>query len=62
MLKNRLLPFINRHEEINNLLMDPDITSDIKRMTDLSQGHANMPQIVTKARECVKLMADIVAN
>ena len=33
MLKNRLQPFINRHEEINNLLMAPDITDDIKRMT-----------------------------
>ena len=37
MLKNRLQPFINRHEEINNLLMAPDITNDIKRMTELSK-------------------------
>ena len=37
MLKDKLQPFINRHEEINNLLMSPDITSDIKRMTDLSK-------------------------
>ena len=62
MLKNRLQPFINRHEEINNLLMAPDITNDIKRMTDLSKEQSNMLPIVTKAREYVKLMDDIDEN
>jgi peptide chain release factor 1 len=62
MLKNRLLPFINRHEEINNLLMAPDITNDIKRMTDLSKEQSNMQPIVTKAREYIKLMDDIDEN
>ena len=62
MLKNRSLPFINRHEEINNLLMAPDITNDIKRMTDLSKEQSNMQPIVTKAREYIKLMDDIDEN
>ena len=62
MLKNRLLPFINRHEEINNLLMAPDITNDIKRMTDLSKEQSNMQPIVTKAREYIKLINDIDEN
>ena len=50
MLKSRLQPFINRYEEINNLLMAPDITDDIKRMTDLSKEQSNMQPIVIKAR------------
>ena len=35
MLQDKLQPFINRSEEINELLIAPDITSDIKRMTEL---------------------------
>ena len=62
MLKNRLQPFINRHEEINNLLMTPDITDDIKRMTDLSKEQSNMQPIVAKAREYIKLIDDISEN
>lgn len=62
MLKDKLQPFINRYEEINNLLMAPDITSDIKRMTDLSKEQSNMQPIVAKAREYVKLMDDIDEN
>ena len=62
MLKSRLQPFINRYEEINNLLMAPDITDDIKRMTDLSKEQSNMQPIVIKAREYVKLMDDIDEN
>ena len=37
MLKDKLQPFINRYEEINNLLMAPDITNDIKRMKEYSE-------------------------
>ncbi len=62
MLKSRLQPFINRYEEINTLLMAPDITNDIKRMTDLSKEQSNMQPIVIKAREYVKLMDDIDEN
>ena len=62
MLKDKLQPFINRYEEINNLLMAPDITNDIKRMTDLSKEQSNMQPIVIKAREYVKLMDDIDEN
>ena len=62
MLKDKLQPFINRYEEINTLLMAPDITNDIKRMTDLSKEQSNMQPIVIKAREYVKLMDDIDEN
>ena len=62
MLKDKLQPFINRHEEINNLLMSPDITNDIKRMTDLSKEQSSIQPIVTKAKEYVKLIDDIDEN
>lgn len=50
MLKDKLQPFINRYEEINNLLMAPDITSDIKRMTDLSKEQSGILPIVNKLK------------
>jgi len=50
MLQDRLQPFINRYEEINTLLSSPDITNDIKKMTDLSREQSNMAQLVEKAR------------
>lgn len=62
MLKDKLQPFINRHEEINNLLMSPDITNDIKRMTDLSKEQSSIQPIVIKAKEYVKLIDDIDEN
>ena len=62
MLKDKLQPFINRHEEMNNLLMSPDITSDIRRMTDLSKEQSSIQPIVTKAKEYIKLIDDIDEN
>ncbi len=62
MLKDKLQPFINRYEEINNLLMAPDITSDIKRMTDLSKEQSGILPIVNKAKEYIKVLNDIDEN
>ncbi|XPV68343.1 MAG: peptide chain release factor 1 [Halarcobacter sp.] len=62
MLQNKLQPFIDRYEEINNMLISPDITSDIKRMTNLSKEQSSIEPIVTKAREYIKLLNDIEDN
>jgi len=59
MLEDKLQPFINRYEELGDLLSSPDITSDIKRMTDLSKEQSNLLPIVEKAREYQELIADI---
>ena len=59
MLKDKLQPFIARFEEITNLLMSPDITSDIKRMTSLSKEQSNIEPIVTKAKEYIKVLEDM---
>ncbi|MFW0696017.1 peptide chain release factor 1 [Aliarcobacter butzleri] len=62
MLKDKLQPFINRFEEINQLLMSSEITSDIKRMTDLSKEQSSIQPIVSKAREYIKVLEDIEEN
>lgn len=62
MLKNRLLPFIARFDEITQLLMSPDITSDIKRMTSLSKEQSSIEPIVEKAKEYIKVLENIEEN
>ena len=62
MLQNKLQPFIDRYEEINNLLISPDITSDIKKMTDLSKEQSSIEPIVNKARKYIKVLEDIEEN
>ncbi|MDD2973856.1 MAG: peptide chain release factor 1 [Erysipelotrichia bacterium] len=62
MLKDKLQPFIARSEEITNLLMSPDITSDIKRMTTLSKEQSSIEPIVRKAKEYIKVLEDIEEN
>jgi peptide chain release factor 1 len=62
MLKDKLQPFINRSEEINELLMAPDITSDIKKMTELSKEQSNIAPIVEKAKEYIQVLEDIEEN
>lgn len=62
MLKDKLQPFINRFEEINQLLMSSEITSDIKRMTDLSKEQSSIQPIVSKAKEYIKILENIEEN
>jgi len=62
MLQDKLQPFINRSEEINELLSSSEITSDIKRMTDLSKEQASIAPIVNKAKEYIQLLEDIEDN
>jgi peptide chain release factor 1 len=62
MLRNKLQTFIDRHDEINDMLISPDITSDIKRMTNLSKEQASIEPIVNKAKEYIKVLDDIDEN
>ncbi len=62
MLQNKLQPFIDRDEEINNLLLSTEITSDIKRMTALSKEQASIAPVVNKAKEYIKVIEDIEDN
>ena len=62
MLAERLQPFINRYEEINTLLIDPDILQDIKKMTQLSKEQSDLLPLVETAREYIQVFNDIEEN
>ncbi len=62
MLQDKLQPFIDRHEEINQLLISPDITSDIKLMTDLSKEQSNIEPVVDAANDYNQVIEDIEEN
>ena len=51
MLADKLTPFINRYDELSKLLSSPEITSDIKKMTELSKEQSNLTPLVEKAKE-----------
>jgi len=59
MLSDKLNPFINRYNELSDLLSSPDITSDIKRMTELSKEQSSLSNIVEKANEYKSVLAQI---
>ncbi len=62
MLADKLTPFIDRYNELSNLLSSEDIASDIKRMTDLSKEQSDLQKIVDKAHEYKQMLADIAEN
>ncbi len=62
MLKEKLLPFIDRYEEINTLLSSPEISSDIKKMTELSKEQSSISQLVEKARKYIETSEAIEEN
>ncbi len=59
MLADKLTPFINRYNELSELLSSPDITSDIKKMTELSKEQSNLAPLVEKAKEYKSIIEQI---
>ncbi len=62
MLQDKLQPFIDRFEEINDLLVSQEVINDIKRMTDLSKEQSSIQPIVDKAKEYIQVVEDIEEN
>ncbi len=62
MFKEKLQPFIDRHNEITELLSSPDIASDIKRMTDLSKEQSGLNDLVEKAKLYIETADAIEEN
>lgn len=62
MLKNKLIPFINRYDEISSLLSDTLVSSDIKKMTELSKEQSNLEDIYTCAKEYILTCKNIDEN
>ena len=62
MFQDKLLPFINRYNEITQLLSSPDISSDIKKMTELSKEQSGLNEIVEKAKRYITVSESIIEN
>lgn len=62
MLQEKLQPFLDRYEELNTLLSDPDISSDIARMTELSKEQSNIEPVKEKALEYIATLEGIEEN
>lgn len=62
MFKEKLQPFIDRHNELNTLLSSPDIASDIKRMTELSKEQSGLSELVEKAKLYIETSDAIIEN
>jgi peptide chain release factor 1 len=62
MFKEKLQPFIDRHNEISELLSSPDIASDINRMTELSKEQSGLNELVEKAKLYLETVESIEEN
>jgi len=62
MLQDKLQPFLNRYEEINTLLSNPDISSDISKMTELSKEQSSIEPVKEKALEYISTIESIEEN
>jgi len=62
MLKDKLLPFLDRYNELTSLLSDPNIANDIKKMTSLSKDHANLEKIKDKTLLYLSTLDQIEEN
>lgn len=51
MMQNRLEMIEARYNEIGNLLQDPEVTKDVKKMTSLMKEMRNLEKIVSKYHE-----------
>jgi peptide chain release factor 1 len=62
MLASKLQPFLDRYNEITELLSTPDIASDIERMTSLSREQSSLEGIKDKAIEYLNTIEGIEEN
>ena len=62
MLKNKLQPFLDRYSELGRLLSEPDVASDIKKMTELSKEQSHLQAIKDKADEYISTLDAIEEN
>ncbi|MCI2235736.1 peptide chain release factor 1 [Helicobacter sp. CaF467b] len=62
MLASKLKPFIDRYDEISNLLIQPEILSDIKKMTELSKEQSDLEKLVQKSKQYLKNLESIEEN
>ena len=62
MLQDKLQLFIDRHEEINQLLTSSEVLNDVKKMTELSKEQSSISNIVDAANEYNQILESIEEN
>lgn len=62
MLQEKLQHFIDRYDEINNLLSNPEILNDVKKMTELTKEQSGISKIVEAANEYNQIIEGIEEN
>jgi len=62
MLKEKLLPFLERYNELTQLLSDPNVANDIKKMTALSKEQSGLEAIKEKTLEYFSTLEQIDEN
>ncbi len=62
MLKEKLYPFLDRYNEISELLSSPEITNDIKKMTELSKEQSDLLPVKEKAEKYIEIIDSIEEN
>ena len=62
MLQEKLQSFINRYDELSDLIISPDVLANIKKMTELSKEQSNIKKIVDAAHEYNQILGDIEDN
>ena len=62
MLQDRLKPFIQRYEEISNLLSSVEITSDVKKITELSKEQSSILPMYQKTKQYLQPLQSIEEN
>jgi len=62
MLKEKLLPFLERYNELTTLLSDPNVSQDIKKMTALSKEQSSLEAIKEKTVEYLSTLEQIDDN
>lgn len=62
MLKEKLYPFLDRYDEISKLLSSPEISSNIKKMTELSKEQSVLLPVKEKAEQYINVAKSIEEN
>ena len=59
MIVNKLLPLIERYDNINLELIKPEVLSDVKLLSKLTKEQSDLSDLVEKAKEYLKVLKNI---
>ncbi|PAF43728.1 peptide chain release factor 1 [Helicobacter sp. 11S03491-1] len=62
MLVQKLTPIVRRYDEISLLLANPQVISDVKKLTTLSKEQSDIEEIAQNAKEYIQIIQSIKEN